>query len=76
MSSSVVTIAEGTKEKKRIKPKIRAESLVNAKVGNTEEKTREGRSRRMRKEMVVCLQAVVGKKKFLVQFEDGLQYTV
>ena len=47
------------KEKKRINPKIRVGYLVKAKVGNTEEKKREGRSRRMRKEVVGCVQAVV-----------------
>ena len=34
-----------------------------------EEKTSEGKSRRVRKDAVVCAQAVVGKKKFLVQLE-------
>ena len=33
--------------------------------------TREVRIRRMRKEVVGCVQSVVGKKKLLVQFEDG-----
>ena len=36
-----------------------------------EENTREGRSRRMSKDVVGCVHSVVGKKKFLVQFEDG-----
>ena len=46
-------------------------SLVKSKVGKIEENTREGRSRRIRKDVVGCVQAVVGNKKFLVQFEDG-----
>ena len=58
-------------EKKRIKTKIGLGSVIKAKVGETEENTREGRSRTMRKEGVGCVQDVVGKNKFLVQFEDG-----
>ena len=44
---------------------------MKAKIGEMEENTRDGRSRRMSKYVVVCFQAMVGKKKFLVQFEDG-----
>ena len=33
--------------------------------------TREGIIRRMRKEVVGCVQAVVGNEKFLVKYEDG-----
>ena len=58
-------------EKKRIKTKIGVGFVVKAKVGDMEGNTRGGRSRSMRKEVVVCFQAVLGKKKFLVQFEDG-----
>ena len=46
-------------------------SVVKAKVGELEKITRKGRSRRMRKEVVGCVQSVVGKNKFLVLFEDG-----
>ena len=47
-------------------------SVVKAKVGYLEDITREGGSKRMKKEVVVgCVHTVVGKKKFLVQFEDG-----
>ena len=46
-------------------------SVVKAKVGELENITREGRSRRMRKEVMGCVQSIVGKNKFLVQFEDG-----
>ena len=38
-------------------------------VGETEEETREGRSRRVRKEVMGYAQAVVRGKKFLVQFK-------
>ena len=46
-------------------------SVVKAKVGELENITRDGRSRRTRKELVGCVHSLVGKKKFLVQFEDG-----
>ena len=48
--------------------KIGVGSAVTAKVGEMEEMTREERSRRTRKELVGCVQAVVGKNKCLVQF--------
>ena len=35
-----------------------------------EEKTRKGISSRMRKDVVVCVQDVVGKETILVQFKD------
>ena len=40
-------------------------------VGELEKITREGRIRRTRKEVVGCVHSVVGKKKFLVLFEDS-----
>ena len=46
-------------------------SVVKAKVGEVEKITREGRSRRTRKEVVGCVQRVVGKTNFLFLFEDG-----
>ena len=46
-------------------------AVVKAKVGDLGNITREGRIRRMRKEVVICFQAVVGKKKFLVKIEYG-----
>ena len=58
-------------EKKWIKTKIGVGCVVKEKVGDIEENTREGRSRRMRKDMVECVQAVLGKKILLVQFVDG-----
>ena len=56
---------------KRTKTKIMVGSVVKAKVGELEKITRKGRIRRMRKEVVGCVQSVVGKNKFLVLFEDG-----
>ena len=46
-------------------------SVVKAKVVELEKITMKGRSRRIRKEVVLCVQSVVGKKKFLVLFKDG-----
>ena len=57
--------------KKQNKTKIGVGSVVKAKVGELENITREGRIGSMRKEVVGCVQAVLGKKKFLVQFKDG-----
>ena len=51
--------------------KIGVGSVVKAKVGNLEEITKEERIRSMSKEVVGCIQSVVGKKKFLVQLEYG-----
>ena len=48
---------------------IGVRSVVKAKVEVMEENTREGRIRRMRKELVGCVQDVVGKKKLVVQFK-------
>ena len=49
---------------KHTKTKIVLGSVVKAKVGELEKITRTGRSRRMRKEVVGCVQSVVGKNKF------------
>ena len=57
--------------KKQSRRKIGVGSVVKAKVGELDKITREGRSRRIRKEVVGCVQSAVGKKKFLVLFEDG-----
>ena len=70
MISRVVTIEEGTKDRKCIKTKIGVGSLVKAKVGNMEDNKSEGIIRRIRKDVVGYVQYVVGKKNFLVQFED------
>ena len=54
-----------------IKTKIGMGSVVKAKVGELENIIREGRIRRMRKEVVGCVHSVMGNKKFLVLFEYG-----
>ena len=46
--------------------KIRVGSVVKLEVGGLENIIREGRIRRMRKDVFGCVNAVVGKKKFLV----------
>ena len=56
---------------KQTKTKIVVGSVVKSKVGELEKITRKVRSRRIRKEMVGCVQSVVGKNKFLFLFEDG-----
>ena len=53
------------------KTKIRVGYVVKAKVGELENITREGIIRRMRKEVVGCVQSVVGKNKFPVLFKYG-----
>ena len=45
--------------------------VVKEKVGDMEDNTREGRSRRMSKYLMLFVQAVVGKNNFLGQFECG-----
>ena len=57
--------------KNQTKTKIGVGSVAKAKVGELEKITREGRSRMTRKEVVESVHIVVGKKKFLVQFEYG-----
>ena len=57
------------KGKRHNKTKITVGSILQAKVGELEKTTREGRSRRTRKEAVGCVQSAVGKKNFLVLFE-------
>ena len=69
MSSHVVKIAQEMMEKKRIKTNIEVGSVVLVKVGDMEENIREWRIRRMRKELMGCVQSVVGKKKLVVQFK-------
>ena len=53
------------------KTKTGVGSVVKAKVGELKKIKREGISRRMRKEVVVCVQRVVGKNRFLFLFEYG-----
>ena len=45
-------------------------SVVKSNVGELDNITRGVRRRRMRRDVVGCVQAVAGKKKFLVKFED------
>ena len=63
----VVTIMKETKEAKKVKQgkmKVRVGSAMTLKVGEMEEKAREGRSRRTRKEVVGCVQDVVRNNNF------------
>ena len=57
------------KTTKHIKTKIGVGSVLKAKVGELDKITREGRIRRMSREVVGCVQSVVGKNIFLVLFE-------
>ena len=57
--------------KKQTKNKIGVEYVIKVEVRELVNITREGGGRRTRKEVVVCVQSVVGKNKFLVKFEDG-----
>ena len=59
------------KEKARINMNIRVGSVVNSEVGDMEKKAREGRIRSTRKDVVGCVQDVIGKKKILVQFKGA-----
>ena len=54
-------------EKNQIKTNIRLGSVVKEKDVEMEDNTKEGRTRIMRKDTVGCVQAVVWKKKLLVQ---------
>ena len=71
MSSPVITISERIKVKNQNKREIGVGSVVNPNVGELEGIKREGRISRRRKKVVGCVHDVVGKKNFLVQFEDG-----
>ena len=55
MSSPVVTIAQEMMENKRIKTKIGMGSVINENIGDVEEKIRAVITRRVRKEVVVCV---------------------
>ena len=56
---------------KQTKTKIGVGSVVKTKVGELENIIGDGSIRRTRKEMVVCVQSVAGKKNLHVLFEDG-----
>ena len=48
-------------------------TVVKAKTGELEEDVRVGSARRMRKELTGVVQAISGKRKFLVRFHDGCE---
>ena len=48
-------------------------TLVKAKVGDLEEKIREGFSRRLSEEITGLVQEVVGNRRYSVRFQDGLE---
>ena len=54
------------KGKKHIKKNIRVGFIVKARVAEMKNKTSEGRIRRMIKEVVDCVQSVLGGNKLLV----------
>ena len=70
MRSYVFTIAEGMKVKNQNKTKIGMGYVLKAKVVELDKITMEGRIRGIRKEVVICVQYMVGKNNFLDQFED------
>ena len=51
--------------------KIVVGTVVKAKIGELEEEVRVGSARRMRKELTCVVQAISGKRSFLVRFHDG-----
>ena len=57
-------------DNKHINTNIGVGSVVNTKVREIEENTREVRIRSIGKYVVGCVQAVVGENRFLVKFED------
>ena len=64
MSSIVGPLIKERKEAKRHKMDINVGLFVTAKDGEMEDNTKEGGIRRMRKDIVGCVQDVVGKKNF------------
>ena len=71
MSSPVLTIAEGMKEKNQNKTKIGVGSVVKENAGYMGENTREGRIRSMSKYVVGFVHDEVGKNILLIQFKYG-----
>ena len=53
--------------------KIVVGTVVKAKIWELEEEVRVGSARRMRKELNGVVQAISGKRKFLVRFHDGCE---
>ena len=66
---------KGMKGEKRINMNINVGNLVEVKVGYMEEKIREGIIRKKRKEAVVRVQAVIGKKRLMTKLEDRNRVT-
>ena len=48
-------------------------TVVKAKTGELEEEARVGSARRMRKKLTGLVQAISGKRRFLVRFHDGCE---
>ena len=71
MRLPVIKIMKDMEEANQINMKVMVGYFVKAKVRDTEENTKEGRIRSTRKEVVVCVHYVVGKKRFLVNLKDG-----
>ena len=53
--------------------KIMVEAVVKANVGDLKEDIREGFLRRSMKEMTGVVQEVLGKRKYLLRFQNGLK---
>ena len=65
-SSSVEKTPKGRKEVKHDKENINVRLIVRSKSAYMKEKSSMGRSRRLRKVVLVCVQYVVGKNKVKV----------
>ena len=70
MNLPVAVIMKEIKDTKLSKMKTGVGSFVTAEVEEAEENTMEGRSRGVMSQVVGCVQALVGKKKFIVQSKD------
>ena len=53
--------------------KIVVGTAVKAKIGELEEEVRVGSTRKMSKELTGVVQAISGKRRFLVRFHDGCE---
>ena len=49
------------------------ETVVKAKIGELEEEVRAGNSRRKRKELTGVVKGVLGRRRFLVRFQNGFK---
>ena len=68
--SSQVPLPTG-KKSKGMGNKIVVGTVVKAKIGELEEELRVGSSRRMVKELTGVVQGVLGRRRFLVRFQNG-----